>query len=72
MVGPGLAVVGVGLAVVGVVVAGGGLLCGVLCGLFCPYPVSAKQGASSKLLATANSADISFLRSILLIATSVS
>ena len=67
MVGPGVAVVGVGLAVVGVVVAVGGLLCGVLCGLFCPYPVSAKQGASSKLLATANSAGISLLRSILLI-----
>src|ERR1700722_14516475 len=72
-VSEGVAVVWVGAAVVGLgaavvwVVAGGGLVCAVLCGLFCPYPVTAKLGASSKLLATANSAGISLLRSILLI-----
>src|ERR1700733_11706853 len=55
-------------AAVGVLVCG---LVGVLvCGLFCPNPVRVKPGASSKLLATTNSAGISFLRSILLITTS--
>ena len=63
---------GAGVAVGWVVVGAVGLVGAVLCGLFCPYPVRAKPGASSKLLATMNSAGISFLRSILLITTSVS
>src|ERR1700734_4464279 len=53
----------------------GGLLCGLDCGLLgdvlCAYPVSAIPGANSKLLATRNSAGISFLPIILFIATSV-
>src|ERR1700722_18742419 len=55
----GVAGVWLGAAVVCVGVAVVGLVCAVL-GLFCPYPVSAKQDASRKLLATRNSADISF------------
>ena len=43
--------------------------CWLVCGLFCPYPVGTRPGANSKLLATINSAGISFLRSILLITT---
>jgi hypothetical protein len=39
--------------------------------LFCAYPAKTKPGASSKLLATMNSAGISFLRSILLMTTSI-
>src|ERR1700691_4859649 len=39
----------------------GGLAGGLLCGLFCPKPVNAKEGASSKLLTTRNSAGISLL-----------
>src|ERR1700691_5931861 len=49
----------------------GGLACGLFCEVFCAYPVNAIPGASSKLLATRNSAGISFLRSMLFIATSV-
>src|SRR6202041_3236975 len=48
----------------------GGLDCGLDCGLFWPYPVRVKAGESNRLLATINSAEISFLRSILLIPTS--
>src|ERR1700759_2865360 len=40
-------------------------------GLFFPYPVRVKLGASNKLLATINSAGIRLLRSILLMTTSL-
>src|SRR5271156_2109342 len=52
-VSDGVAVGGLLCGVLGGLLCGvlGGLLCGVFCGvLFCPYPVSAKPGASSKLL----------------------
>jgi hypothetical protein len=49
----------------GVFDAGG--VCWLVCGLFCAYPVKARPGTNSKLLANINSAGISFLRSILLI-----
>jgi hypothetical protein len=51
--------------------AAGGLACGLVCEVFCAYPVIAIPGISSKLLATRISAGISFLRSMLFIATSV-
>src|ERR1700733_7313926 len=56
---PGGVVDAVGGAVDGAAV--GGLAGGLLCGLFCPKPVNAKEGASSKLLTTRNSAGISLL-----------
>jgi hypothetical protein len=45
----------------------GGLVWGLFCGLLWAYPVKTKLGASSKLLATINSAGISFLRILLII-----
>jgi hypothetical protein len=47
--------------------AGGVFDAGGVCWLFCAYPVKARPGTNSKLLANINSAGISFLRSILLI-----
>jgi hypothetical protein len=43
----------------------GWLVCGLFCWVFWQYPVKARPGANSKLLANISSAGISFLRTIL-------
>jgi len=43
----------------------GWLVCGLVGWVFWPYPVKARPGANSKLLANISSAGISFVRTIL-------